>query len=118
MISGVKNGAVDQGSEGEETQNEERTGGKHHAYGWKCAEAHDGTSTKGPNEWLAAKFDDLHDLYEGVQGKNAFAIRQYSKAASILRRTTRPITNKEDALTIKGIGQSIADRVSGMCLIL
>lgn len=34
-------------------------------------------SEKGPNEWLAEKFDQLHDLYEGQVGKNPHSIRQY-----------------------------------------
>ncbi|KIR59252.1 DNA polymerase lambda subunit [Cryptococcus bacillisporus CA1873] len=37
---------------------------------------------KGPNEWLAEKFDQLHDLYEGQVGKNPHSIRQYRNAVA------------------------------------
>nr|KIR88216.1 DNA polymerase lambda subunit [Cryptococcus tetragattii IND107] len=37
---------------------------------------------KGPNEWLAEKFDQLHDLYEGQMGKNPHSIRQYRNAVA------------------------------------
>lgn len=37
---------------------------------------------KGPNEWLAEKFDQLHDLYEGQMGKNPHSIRQYRNGES------------------------------------
>ncbi|ADV23887.1 conserved hypothetical protein [Cryptococcus gattii WM276] len=38
---------------------------------------------KGPNEWLAEKFDQLHDLYEGQVGKNPHSIRQYRNAVAV-----------------------------------
>ena len=77
---------------------------------FKCGKDDDGSGT-GPNEWLAKKFDEMHDMYQGVPGKNPFAIRQYMQAASVMRRTLYPITSGKDALKIKGVGQSIADRV-------
>lgn len=44
---------------------------------FKCGQSNDGSASKGPNEWLAKKFDQLHEMYEGVQGKSFFSIRQY-----------------------------------------
>jgi DNA polymerase lambda len=78
---------------------------------FKCGKDNDGNPSTGPNEWLAKKFDEMHDMYHGVPGKNPFAIRQYMQAASVMRRTLYPITSGKDALKIKGVGQSIADRV-------
>ena len=46
---------------------------------WKCGQDHGGKSNKGPNEWLAVKFAEMHDLYQGVQGKNSFSVRQYQQ---------------------------------------
>ncbi len=47
------------------------------ANGYKCAQDNDGSGAKGANEWLAVKFEEMHDMYQGVQGKSHFAIRQY-----------------------------------------
>jgi hypothetical protein len=44
---------------------------------FKCGQKNDGSQTKGPNEWLAKKFEEMHDMYEGMQGKSFFSIRQY-----------------------------------------
>lgn len=78
---------------------------------FKCGQSHTGTAPKGPNEWLACKFDELHGLYEGVQGKNDFAVRGYQRTAGILRRTTYEIKSGAQAKEIKGIGNNMADRV-------
>lgn len=93
---------------------------------FKCGQSHDGSATIGPNDWLAKKFDEMHDLYQGAQHKNSFQIRGYQKgsiplpssievelmlAAGVMRRTTWPIKSGKDALKIKGIGQSMADRI-------
>ncbi|TYJ57995.1 hypothetical protein B9479_001354 [Cryptococcus floricola] len=65
----------------------------------------------GPNEFLAKKFEELHELYEGQPGKNAFSIRMYQQAAATMRRITTPITNGKQAKSIKGIGDSLAERI-------
>ena len=84
---------------------------------FRCGQKNDGNRDKGPNEFLAQKFEEMHDLYSGMQGKNPFAIRQYQQAASICRRTLWPITSGKEAMKIKGVGKSIADRVGakGSC---
>ena len=46
---------------------------------FKSGQDDDGVSAKGPNEWLAIKFEEMHGLYQGVQGKSPFAIRQYQQ---------------------------------------
>lgn len=110
MISGVMNGTVhdeDQVVDDDLSGNPDSRGDY-----FRCGQKHEGMGNHGPNEWLAKKFEDLHDLYQGVQGKNPFAIRQYQQAASICRRTLVPITSGKEALGIKGVGQSIADRAS------
>jgi hypothetical protein len=48
---------------------------------FKCGQSHDGTATTGPNDWLAKKFDEMHDLYQGAQHKNSFQIRGYQKGS-------------------------------------
>ncbi|ORY31676.1 hypothetical protein BCR39DRAFT_465497 [Naematelia encephala] len=83
---------------------------------FKCGQDHDGTersTNAGPNEWLAKKFEDLHDMYLGVQGKNQFAIRQYQQGELFFPSCCTPwiITSGKDARRIKGVGQSIADRI-------
>lgn len=118
MISGVVNGTVDQRalSEIAEDHNEERDDipgdPDPHADASRCGQKNAGVVQTGPNEWLAKKFDDMHDMYQGVQGKNAFAIRQYMQAASILRRTLYPVRSGAEARKIKGVGHGMADRVS------
>ena len=123
MISGIVNGTVDQRALSEDVEDgEEDVADKDEEDGtlanpdadadrFRCGQKHDGASNAGPNEWLAKKFDDMHDMYQGVQGKNAFAIRQYMQAASILRRTLYPIRSGAEARKIKGVGQGMADRV-------
>ncbi|OXH27539.1 DNA polymerase lambda subunit [Cryptococcus neoformans] len=69
-------------------------------------------SEKGPNEWLAEKFDQLHDLYNGQVGKNPHSIRQYRNAAAAMRRTTFPITSGAQARKINGIGEALAERIN------
>jgi DNA polymerase lambda len=50
---------------------------------FKCGQAHDGSATTGPNDWLAKKFDEMHDMYQGAQHKNDFQVRGYQKGMSI-----------------------------------
>lgn len=108
MISGVVNGTIEEDADPDDDEgNPDKM-----ANGFRCGQKNDGTGNKGPNEWLAKKFEEMHDLYQGVQGKNPFAIRQYQQAASLCRRTLVPITSGKEALKLKGVGQSIADRVS------
>ncbi|WVQ74353.1 hypothetical protein IAR50_003953 [Cryptococcus sp. DSM 104548] len=71
----------------------------------------DGVGKAGPNEFLAKKFEALYELYEGQPGKNTFSIRMYRQAAATMRRTTVPITSGTQAKTIKGIGDSLAERI-------
>ncbi|WWC91862.1 uncharacterized protein L201_006809 [Kwoniella dendrophila CBS 6074] len=78
---------------------------------FKCGQKHDGKGYTGPNEWLAKKFEELHELYQGQVGKNSFAIRGYQRAAGIMRRIDYPITTGAQARAIPGIGQSLADRI-------
>lgn len=77
---------------------------------FRCQNAHDGVS-KGPNEALAVAIEKLGELYRGAPGMNEFRVRGYSKAASIIRNCPVPITSREQALGMKGIGESVADRV-------
>jgi DNA polymerase lambda len=46
---------------------------------FKCGQAHDGSATDGPNDWLAKKFDEMHDMYQGAKHKNDFQVRGYQK---------------------------------------
>ncbi|ODN73397.1 hypothetical protein L202_07925 [Cryptococcus amylolentus CBS 6039] len=71
----------------------------------------DKAGKNGPNEFLARKFEELHELYEGQPGKNAFSIRTYQQAAATMRRITIPITSGKQAKSIKGIGDSLAERI-------
>ncbi|KAL7424399.1 hypothetical protein Q5752_000081 [Cryptotrichosporon argae] len=105
MISGVKDGSI----EAEESDDDANP--KPKANHFKCGQTHDSKTSGGPNEWLAKKFEDMHSMYEGVQGKSDFAIRGYQKAAGIMRRTAYPITSGAQARGIKGIGTGMADRI-------
>lgn len=49
------------------------------ADGYKCGQTHDGSPSGGPNDWLAKKFDEMHDMYQGAQHKNSFQVRGYQK---------------------------------------
>jgi DNA polymerase lambda len=44
---------------------------------FKCGQAHDGTAAKGPNEWLASKFDEMYNMYTGAKHKSHFQLRGY-----------------------------------------
>jgi hypothetical protein len=55
------------------------------ADGFKCGQAHHGSATDGPNDWLAKKLDEMHDMYQGAQHKNSFQVRGYQKGQSISR---------------------------------
>lgn len=50
-----------------------------HAKHYKCGRSNDGTASQGPNEWLAKKFEAMHDMYQGAQHKNTFQVRGYQK---------------------------------------
>nr|XP_019001289.1 uncharacterized protein I203_05994 [Kwoniella mangroviensis CBS 8507]OCF64750.1 hypothetical protein I203_05994 [Kwoniella mangroviensis CBS 8507] len=76
--------------------------------GYKCSQKNDGKGYTGPNEWLAKKFEELHDLYQGQVGKNSFAIRGYQRPIAGI---DYPITTGAQARAIPGIGQSLADRI-------
>lgn len=78
---------------------------------YRCQNANDGTN-KGPNDALATAIANLGELYRGAPGGNEFRVRGYTKAASIIRNHPLPITSREQALSLKGIGESVADRVS------
>jgi hypothetical protein len=52
------------------------------ADGFICGQSHDGAPSDGPNDWLAKKFDEMHDLYQGAQHKNSFQVRGYQKGQS------------------------------------
>lgn len=52
------------------------------ADGFKCGQTQDGSPSEGPNDWLAKKFDEMHDLYQGAQHKNSFQVRGYQKGQS------------------------------------
>ncbi|KAK8853367.1 hypothetical protein IAR55_004071 [Kwoniella newhampshirensis] len=77
----------------------------------KCGQKSDVKGYKRPNEWLAQKFERLHEMYAGQVGKNAFAIRGYQRAASIMRRIEYPITTGAQARAIPGIGPGLAERI-------
>lgn len=44
---------------------------------FKCGQNHDGADDKSPNEYLAKKFEEMYDLYQGVAGKDFFSVRNY-----------------------------------------
>ncbi|ORX39393.1 hypothetical protein BD324DRAFT_577128 [Kockovaella imperatae] len=116
LISGVKNGTASDDEVGVPNRLESSVGREANPDRrgdlFKCGQAHDGKSGKGPNEWLASKFDDMHTMYSGMKGKNEFAIRQYQQGRALnMAGTTDPITSGAQAMKIKGIGQSIADRI-------
>ncbi|WRT70085.1 uncharacterized protein IL334_007079 [Kwoniella shivajii] len=121
MIEGIVKGSldvpedIDENSDREdgspERRNRSDTNPNPSADGYKCGQNHDGKGYTGPNEWLAKKFEELHDLYSGQVGKNSFAIRGYQRAAGIMRRITYPITTGTQARAIPGIGMNLADRI-------
>ncbi|GMK59721.1 hypothetical protein CspeluHIS016_0803270 [Cutaneotrichosporon spelunceum] len=112
LIVGIKDGSIStEDVDSEEDEGEQEGNPIRKADFYKCGQAHDGTPKEGPNEWLAVQFDKLHHVYEGQQGKNEFAIRGYQRAAGILRRTDVPITGGAQARKIKGIGESLAQRI-------
>jgi DNA polymerase lambda len=52
---------------------------------FKCGQAHDGSPKspdEHPNEWLAKKFDDMHEMYSGAKHKNDWQIRGYRNGES------------------------------------
>ncbi|WVR09566.1 hypothetical protein IAU60_006635 [Kwoniella sp. DSM 27419] len=122
MIEGVIDGSVsdpeaggsdeeEAGEAGAEPKSKVSATTKPLAGGFKCGQPNDGKGYTGPNEWLAKKFEELHDLYQGQVGKNAFAIRGYQRAAGIMRRIAYPIVTGAQARAIPGIGSSLADRI-------
>ncbi|WWD03793.1 hypothetical protein V865_001849 [Kwoniella europaea PYCC6329] len=120
MIAGVVEGSLEdpEASDEDDEQRDEDEVNKHSTTGvntkingYKCSQKNDGKGYTGPNEWLAKKFEELHDLYQGQVGKNSFAIRGYQRAAGIMRRIDYPITTGAQARAIPGIGQSLADRI-------
>ncbi|KLT43747.1 hypothetical protein CC85DRAFT_243627 [Cutaneotrichosporon oleaginosum] len=112
LIVGVKNGSVStEGVESGSEAEDEPGNPSRKADFYKCGQKHEGEPSRGPNEWLAVQFDKLHHVYEGQQGKNEFAIRGYQRAAGILRRTDIPIISGAQARKIKGIGESLAQRI-------
>nr|XP_019044000.1 hypothetical protein I302_07280 [Kwoniella bestiolae CBS 10118]OCF22930.1 hypothetical protein I302_07280 [Kwoniella bestiolae CBS 10118] len=118
MIAGVVEGSLEDPEVSDE-EGEERIDQGENANstsvsstnGYTCNRKNDGKGYTGPNEWLAKKFEELHDLYQGQVGKNSFAIRGYQRAAGIMRRIDYPITTGAQARAIPGIGQSLADRI-------
>lgn len=50
---------------------------------FKCGQSHDGAPSQGPNDWLAKKFDEMHDMYQGAQHKNSFQVMGYQKGQYI-----------------------------------
>jgi hypothetical protein len=56
---------------------------------FKCGQSHDGSPTTGPNDWLAKKFDEMHDMYQGAQHKNSFQVRGYQKGKSTCDKCSR-----------------------------
>lgn len=70
MISGVQNGL--------ESESEEEDGNPN-AFGdrFKCGQAHDGTVEEGPNARLAARLNQMHDIYSGSKFKNDFQLKSY-----------------------------------------
>jgi DNA polymerase lambda len=56
---------------------------------YKCDQAHDGSPLspdEHPNEWLAKKFDEMHEMYSGAKHKNDWQIRGYRNGTSVLDR--------------------------------
>ncbi|EIW71916.1 hypothetical protein TREMEDRAFT_26921 [Tremella mesenterica DSM 1558] len=79
---------------------------------WRCGQSNDGNPLESPNERLAKKLDEMHDLYLGQTDKNPFSVRGYRRAAAAIRRTKTPITSGAQARSLLiGIGQGIADRI-------
>jgi hypothetical protein len=60
---------------------------------FKCGQAHDGSATNGPNDWLAKKFDEMHDMYQGAQHKNSFQVRGYQKGKSFVVMVTKVLSD-------------------------
>ncbi|BEJ01255.1 hypothetical protein CcaverHIS631_0511120 [Cutaneotrichosporon cavernicola] len=111
LIVGIKDGSISTEDIESDEEDEEPGNPSRKADFYKCGQAHDGDPKKGLNEWLAVQFDKLHHVYEGQQGKNEFSIRGYQRAAGILRRTDFAITSGAQARKIKGIGESLAQRI-------
>ena len=82
------------------------------ADGFQCGRLHSGSKTPGPNEALAKYLDDMHELYEGAEHKDFFAIRNYRLAAASVRRADFAIISGAQARErLRGIGQGLADRI-------
>lgn len=135
MITGILSGGHDEeadSEEGEDVSDSEQPGDPHahssnselpvvkpdygnldsRADAFQCGQSHLGGKLSGPNEALAKYFDDMHDLYEGAEYKDFFAIRNYRLAASTVRRADFPITSGAQARErLRGIGQGLADRI-------
>ena len=105
---------------------------------YKCMQENTGEasgSNEGPNEFIAKKLDEMHDLYEAAIGKSQFSKQAYRKGESttsprLIRQrqascevrvsiqawltagTVVPIRTKAEALELKGIGDNLATRVS------
>jgi DNA polymerase lambda len=74
LISGIQSGEV----EAEDEDPVEIEGNPNPwANKFKCGQAHDGTAAKGPNEWLASKFDEMYNMYTGAKHKSHFQLRGY-----------------------------------------
>ncbi|RXK41478.1 hypothetical protein M231_01186 [Tremella mesenterica] len=129
MISGVKGGigvvpedAVPNSSNPQEINTNLNPNPS--ANGWKCGQVNDGNPHESPNEWLAKKLDEMHDLYLGQTDKNPFSVRGYRRG--IADRIDEFLTgskgreyyeNTEKAKTvcmfkdIYGVGKSFANEL-------
>ena len=71
---------------------------------------HDGSSNEqNPNSRTIVVLQEMHDYYE--QTKVPWKPAAYRRAINALKRQTRKITSANEAFTIPGIGQRLADKI-------
>ncbi|RMZ85261.1 hypothetical protein DV738_g151, partial [Chaetothyriales sp. CBS 135597] len=87
----------------------ENTGGFNSGFpDFLCKQKNDGSSTN-PNLQTMCTLQQLANHYERVGDK--WRNLSYRKAITALRHQQRPVRTKEEALSIRGIGKSIAEKI-------
>lgn len=79
---------------------------------YKAQQAHDGSrAAENPNEDIALALEELEGIYAKALHKNTFQKHSYTKTASLIRNIPYRIESYEQALEVKGIGKSMAERI-------
>ncbi|EXJ85924.1 hypothetical protein A1O1_06293 [Capronia coronata CBS 617.96] len=77
--------------------------------GFMCMEKHDGGKGDNPNEQTIVKLLKMADYYSATGDQ--WRTRAYRQAVAALRKERRLIRTKQEALTVRGIGDRLAEKI-------